>query len=178
MKFSVKLLAAGLIVSMLTMGMVSCNDSENNAETTGGSVSQDGSGEGTSAVTGDSAAITDVTNFINNYYNELNNGNYEIILNVFSDDEKVLQSRISNFELMASMFTTKYEVLSVDADYTDDGSITATVITKITSTNVDSGVTNLMKEPSYYTLEAKGDSFVFTSYSAGESELIVETNIG
>lgn len=120
----------------------------------------------------ESPAVEETREFFTSYYNELNNKNFNAVSEYFSEEAEAIKSKIDNFTFMASLFNVKYEISEVEATYLEDGNISATIITLITSENIDSGAVTVMKEPSYYLISKSDGKLIITSYSVGESEVV------
>ncbi|MDD4772343.1 MAG: hypothetical protein PHZ09_01890 [Eubacteriales bacterium] len=159
MKFILKLFILAISLCMLTAVYTSCEK-------------QNGDNTETSASTDESPASIETRQFFTDYYNETNNKNFSVITDYFAEDEETLQSKIDNFTFMATMFDVKYEIDSVEAMYLEDGNISVSLITLITSENKDSGSVTVMKEPSSYLLEKKDNKLMIISYAVGESEVV------
>lgn len=160
MKSLIKALCIIFIISMLSGVFVSCekkNEGENTETTT---------------VTEESPASAETREFFTKYYEELNNKNFSVISDYFSEEEEVLQSKIDNFTFMATLFDVKYEIDSVEAVYLEDGNISVTLITLITSTDIKTGSVTVMKEPSEYLITKTDGKLIITLYTVGESEVV------
>lgn len=116
-------------------------------------------------------AVTDVKTLLNAYYADINAKNYTNISYYYPSDTDV-QERIDNFTFMSQYLDMTYEIIDVSALYLEDGTISASVNTKVTSTNLVSGDVTIMKEPSSYLIGKEGEKFVILTVSNGEGEII------
>lgn len=128
--------------------------------------------ETTTAGEDNNPASTETKEFFTSYYNELNNKNFSAISDYFSEDAEALQSKIDNFTFMATLFDVKYEIDDVKAMYLEDGNISVSLVTLITSTNKEKGSVTVMKEPSSYLITKTDGKLMITSYAVGESEVV------
>lgn len=119
-----------------------------------------------------SPASIETRDFFSKYYNELNNKNFAAVSDCFSEDAEALKSKIDNFTFMSSLFNVKYEIDSAEGVYLEDGNISASLVTLITSKNIETGAVTVMKEPSTYLITKTGDKLIITSYAVGESEIV------
>lgn len=120
----------------------------------------------------DSPASKETREFFTDYYNELNNKNFAAVSDYFSEDAEALKSKIDNFTFMASLFNVRYEIDSVEAVYLEDGNISASLVTLITSKNIETGAVTVMKEPSSYLITKTDNKLIITSYTVGEIEVV------
>ncbi len=160
MKISLRILYLAISVILLLSVLISCKNGNT-----------DGNGEiPTSNI--DNPATLETREFFTKYYNELNNKNFTAIKDYFSEDAEALQSKIDNFTFMSSLFDVKYEIDKVEAMYLEDGNISVSLVTLITSTNKDNGSITLMKEPSEYLITKKDGNLLVILYTVGESEVV------
>ena len=164
------ILAALLVVTAFT----AC--SKKDSAESGDSSQADSSGaqEEQGSTGSESSLNTEVESLLNSYFSELNSGNYENIRKYFKEGDATLDAKIANFEFMATMFNMQYELLSVDASEDANG-ISASVVAKLTSTNLSTNDATALKEPSTYILERTSDgSLIILSCTTGESEIVTE----
>lgn len=161
MKLLFKALLIIISVCLLFSIFTSCeksNDSDNTETTTAGE--------------DNNPASTETKEFFSSYYKELNNKNFSAISDYFSEDAEALQSKIDNFTFMATIFDVKYEIDDVEAMYLEDGNISVSLVTLITSTNKEKGSVTVMKEPSEYLITKTDGKLIITLYTVGESEVV------
>lgn len=161
MKLLLKTLFIIISICLLFTVSMSCEKSNDgdNAETT-------------TAGEDNNPASTETKEFFTSYYNELNNKNFSAISDYFSEDAEALQSKIDNFTFMATLFDVKYEIDDVEAMYLEDGNISVSLVTLITSTNKEKGSVTVMKEPSEYLITKTDGKLIITLYTVGESEVV------
>ncbi|MHB1153017.1 MAG: hypothetical protein ACYCWE_18300 [Eubacteriales bacterium] len=161
MKLLLKTFLIIISVCLLFAVFISCeksNDGDNTETTTEGE--------------DNNPASTETKEFFTSYYNELNNKNFSAISDYFSEDAEALQSKIDNFTFMATLFDVKYEIDDVEAMYLEDGNISVSLVTLITSTNKEKGSVTVMKEPSEYLITKTDGKLIITLYTVGESEVV------
>jgi hypothetical protein len=120
----------------------------------------------------ESPASKETREFFTDYYNELNNKNFAAVSDYFSEAADALKSKIDNFTFMASLFNVKYEIDSVESVYIENGNISASIVTLITSTNIETGAVTVVKEPSSYLITKTDNKLIITWYAVGESEVV------
>ncbi len=161
-KFIIILIVASLLASF---AFVSCKDNTEDNEESQESKTEDNTSE-------DNPAVKETKEFFENLYSELNKGNYSIIKSCYNETEEQFDNRIANFEFMAGSFEVEYSLAEVQASYVDNGNIGADVIVLIKSTEISSGKTTIIKEPTSYLLTKKDGKLIIENYAVGESELM------
>ncbi len=160
MKSLVKAICMIITVGILSGVFISCNKKS------------EGENTETTTVTEKNPASAETREFFTKYYEELNNKNFSVISDYFSEEEEILRSKIDNFTFMATLFDVKYEIDSVEAVYLEDGNISVTLVTLITSTDIKTGSVTVMKEPSEYLITKTDGKLIITLYTVGESEVV------
>jgi len=121
-------------------------------------------------------AVSEVKKLLEAYYTDINDKDFDNIGQYFGSGVTDVQERIDSFKFMSTIFEVKYELGDVIALYLEDGNISASAVTKITSKNISTDTTTVVSEHSTYIIGKENDKMVIISMDIGDSQVVDSAN--